>query len=84
MAKKTPQINVELKQGKHPTQPFTFKLDKPGSAPKSTKLERYASLKAVKRGAMRELGCWNGKVANDQVLPVNGKLHIIHFIFAGK
>ncbi len=84
MAKKTPQINVELKKGKHPTQPYTFTINKPGPAGKETKKERFATTKTAKRGAMRQLGCWNGSVANDQVLMVDGKDHIIHFTLAGK
>lgn len=49
-------ILVTITRSKHPTQPWTFSIDKPGPQGKETKRERYTRKATAKRGALRQLG----------------------------
>lgn len=48
-------IYVYLRKSKHPTQPWTFVIDRPGAKDGETKQERYSTMRSAKRGAARVL-----------------------------
>lgn len=52
------QITITINKSKHPSQPWTFTIDKPGPASKETKRERYTRKWNAKMGALRSLGAW--------------------------
>ena len=61
MSKPKSTIAINVRKGKHKTQPWTFEIDMPG-ATQSTKVpERYSCKKAAIRGALRKMGLWNGR-----------------------
>lgn len=79
MSKLKPVI-VTITKTKHKSQPYVFTIDVPGPQGKETKCERYASAKSAKRGALRKLGAWAGKVTAYRPVLVLGKPRDIVFV----
>lgn len=59
MTKKKPCI-VTITETRHKKQPFLVTIDKPGKAEPYQLKQRYSRKDAAKRGAIRNLGAWQG------------------------
>mgnify|MGYP003392583238 CR=1 FL=1 len=46
---------MTIRKSKHPKQPYTFSIDKPGRAQKETRSERYSRASDAKRAAFNIL-----------------------------
>lgn len=74
-------VTVTIKKSKHPTQPYTFTIDKPGPAEKETKKERYMSRSNARRGARRQLGAYKpGPNFTQWYCDIGKKVYIITFL----
>lgn len=71
-------ILVTITRSKHPTQPWTFTINKPGPQGKETKRERYTRKWNAKLGALRQLGAIRHG-AGVWEATIKGKVYAIRF-----
>ena len=77
MSTKKSTIYINVKKGKHRTQPWTFTIDMPGAIQSTKVPERYSCKKAAIRGALRKLDLWNGRTTGTWNTVVGRKNYIV-------
>ena len=66
-------IRINLKQSKRPKQAWDFTINLPGNQPLVESRGRYADEHSALRGALRQLGAWQGSNVGPHTAVVKGK-----------